>query len=117
MAWLYLAVASITEILWALALKFTNGFQEVAPSLIVAVCLVVSFYCLAMAVKTIPIGTAYAIWTGTGAAGTALLGMVIFDDSTALLRVLSITAIIAGVVGLKLFSSDKKELKRQEVIS
>ncbi|AKP74515.1 Quaternary ammonium compound-resistance protein SugE [Piscirickettsia salmonis] len=116
MAWIYLIIASVAEIVWALALKFTHGFQSIAPVIIVVIGLIISFYCLAVAVRSIPIGTAYAIWTGVGAAGTALLGMVLFDESAAFFRVLSLVAIISGVVGLKLFLtvSESEEQKKPE---
>lgn len=104
MAWVYLAIAGLFEIGWAVGLKFTNGFTNLWPSIWVAVSMALSVYLLAQAVKDIPIGTAYAIWTGIGAAGTALLGMALFGESRDSARMLSLLLVVAGIVGLKLFS-------------
>ncbi len=104
MAWWYLMGAGFFEIVWASGLKFTEGFTRLWPSLGIGAAMVVSLLLLAEALKTIPVGTGYAVWTGIGAAGTAMVGMVLFGESRDLLRLLCLIMIIAGVVGLK-FSS------------
>ena len=81
MAWINLAIAGILEVLWAISLKYTEGFSKLWPTLFTVVGMVASFYFLAQALKVIPVGTGYAIWTGIGAAGTAILGIFLFDES------------------------------------
>ncbi len=102
MAWLILIVAGAFEVGWAVGLKYTQGFTRLWPSLGTGVALILSFLLLAQAVKTLPVGTAYAVWTGIGVAGTALLGMFLFGESRDLWRVLSILLILAGMGGLTL---------------
>jgi quaternary ammonium compound-resistance protein SugE len=101
---MYLFVAGLFEICWAIGLKYTIGFTKLWPSVLTISAMIVSFQLLALAMKTIPIGTAYAIWTGIGALGVALLGMVLFGESKDIARILCILLIVAGVVGLKVFS-------------
>lgn len=103
MAWIYLLIAGILEIAWAVGLKSTQGFTKPVPSLIVLSIMGVSFFCLSQAIKTIPVGTGYAVWTGIGAAGTALVGILFFHEPANFLRVSCIFLILAGVAGLKLF--------------
>ena len=93
------------EIGWAIGLKYTEGWSKLYPSLITAALMIASFQFLSMALKTLPIGTAYAIWTGIGAVGTAILGMYIFNEPRDLTRILCILLIVAGIVGLKLTSA------------
>ena len=100
--WIYLAVAGAFEIAWAVGLKYTEGFTRPVPTTATIAAMVASVWFLGLAVKTIPIGTGYAIWTGIGAAGTAALGIILFAESTHPLRLASIALIIAGIVGLKL---------------
>lgn len=102
MPWIYLLTAAVFEVVWAIGLKYTEGFKRLVPSAITLGAMYASFYFLALAVKTLPIGTAYAVWTGIGATGTAILGMVFFNESRELLRIASIALIILGVIGLKL---------------
>src|SRR5918998_5783273 len=102
MAWVWLSLAGILEIVMAIGVKYTDGFTRPAPSLITAAALAGSIYFLALAVRTIPIGTGYAIWTGIGAVGVAILGMVLFNEPKDLLRIGSILLIVAGIAGLKL---------------
>lgn len=102
MAWLYLVVAGLFEIGWAIALKYTDGFSRLWPSVFFAFSMVLSVWLLAVALKTIPVGTGYAIWTGIGAAGTAVLGMILFGESPALARIISIILIIGGIISLKM---------------
>jgi len=104
MAWINLIIAGVFEIGWAIGLKYTQGFTRILPSLATVGAMIVSFALLSRALKTIPVGTAYAVWTGIGATGTAILGMVLFGESRDVLRVFCILMIIAGVVGLKIVS-------------
>ena len=101
MAWVTLFVAGVLEIAWAVGLKYTNGFTRLWPTVGTAIALVASFALLGLAARTLPIGTAYAVWTGIGAAGTALLGLWLFQEPVTTLRLFSIGLILAGVVGLK----------------
>lgn len=104
MAWAYLIIAGLLEIGWAIGLKYTAGFTRLWPSIFTATAMVASFYFLSQALKTIPVGTGYAIWTGIGSAGTAVLGIILFSESAALPRVGCIALILVGIVGLKLTS-------------
>ena len=104
MAWTYLIIAGLLEIGWAIGMKYTEGFSRLWPSIATVCTMVASFYFLAQALKEIPVGTAYAIWTGIGAAGTAILGMVLFGESRDVARFVCLGLIVAGIVGLKLFS-------------
>ncbi len=106
MAWIYLVMAGILEIGWALGLKYVEGFTRLWPSLGTIAAMVASMVLLALAARTLPIGTAYAVWTGIGAAGVAILGMVWLGESRDLVRILCISLIVAGTVGLKLSSSE-----------
>ncbi len=102
MAWLLLAIAGLFEIGWAIGLKYTDGFTRLWPSVWTGLAMVVSVVLLALAVRTLPIGTAYAVWTGIGAAGTVILGIVLFGEPATLLRLLFVAMIVAGIAGLKL---------------
>jgi len=102
MAWIYLFVAGALEIVWAVGLKYTAGFTRPVPSAITVVAIVGSMVFLALALRSIPIGTGYAIWTGIGAVGTALLGIVLFAEPATAARLGCIGLIVAGIVGLKL---------------
>ena len=104
MAWLLLGLAGILEIAFAFAMKASDGFTRFTPGLLTVLTGVSSVILLSMALRTLPVGSAYAVWTGIGAAGTAILGMALLGDSTAPLRVLCIVLILAGVIGLKLVS-------------
>ncbi len=106
MAWLYLLVAGLMEIAWAVGLKYTEGFTRLWPSVWTGAALVLSMLLLAAALRTLPLGTAYAIWTGIGAVGTAALGIVLFGESASAARLACIGLIVAGIVGLKLTSGD-----------
>jgi quaternary ammonium compound-resistance protein SugE len=101
MAWTYLFLAGILEIGWAIGLKYTEGFTRPMPSALTIAAMVVSMYLLALAARTLPIGTAYTVWVGIGAVGAAVLGMILFDESRDVLRVLCLLVITAGVIGLK----------------
>jgi quaternary ammonium compound-resistance protein SugE len=102
MDWILLLVAGLLEVGWAVGLKYTEGFTRLWPSLWTAASMVASLALLAVALKTIPVGTGYAVWTGVGAAGTALLGIVLFAEPATAARLGSIALIVAGIVGLKL---------------
>lgn len=105
MAWTCLVVAGLLEIGWAVGLKYTEGFSKLWPSVATGIAMIVSFVLLSYALKTIPIGTGYAVWTGIGAAGTAIIGMIYLGEPREALRVLCIALIIVGVVGLKFAST------------
>lgn len=105
MNWVYLVIAGILEIGWAIGLKYTDGWSKLYPSILTAIGMISSFYFLSLALKSLPIGTAYAIWTGIGAVGTAILGMLLFDEPRDILRIACIFLIVAGIVGLKLTSA------------
>ncbi len=101
MAWVFLSVAGLLEVVWAIGLKYTDGFTKLAPSAITVAAMAGSIYCLAVAVRTIPIGTGYAVWTGIGAVGVAILGMVLFEEPRTFWRIGCILLIVAGILGLK----------------
>ena len=101
MAWITLVIAGLLEIIWAIGLKYTQGFTRAVPSVITIAAMIASMGLLGLAVRTLPIGTAYAVWTGIGTVGTALLGMVLFGEPAGALRLLCIAAIVGGIVGLK----------------
>ena len=104
MAWAYLTVAGLFEIGWAVGLKYSDGFSKPFPSLLTILAMILSVWLLALAMKTIPVGTAYAVWTGIGAIGVAVLGMVLFGESREILRLICLFLIITGIIGLKLVS-------------
>jgi quaternary ammonium compound-resistance protein SugE len=102
MAWIYLTVAGLFEIGWAIGLKYTDGFTRVLPSLWTIASMIASILLLGLALKTLPVGTAYAVWTGIGAVGTAILGIWLLAEPATALRLLCIGLILCGIVGLKL---------------
>ena len=104
MAWIYLLVAGLFEVVWAIGLKYTEGWTRLWPGVGTLAAMVVSFWCLSQSLKSIPIGTGYAIWTGIGAVGAAALGIVLFGDSASWPRLLCIGLIVSGVIGLKMVS-------------
>ena len=104
MSWIYLFIAGLLEIVWAIGLKYTVGFTKLLPSVITIAAMIVSIWFLAIALRTIPVGTGYAVWTGIGATGTAILGIVLFAEPATAARLACIGAIVAGIVGLKLVS-------------
>ena len=103
-AWLILLVAAAFEIVWAAGLKTTHGFTKLWPSVGVITAMAISMWLLAVAARTLPIGTAYSVWTGIGAVGASIAGMLWFNESASLVRLLCICLIIAGIIGLKLAS-------------
>jgi len=100
-AWIFLLTAGILEIVWAVGIKYTEGFTRIVPTVITGIAMVFSIYFLSQAIKVLPLGTAYAIWTGIGAAGTFILGMVLFDEPRDIARIICVLFIIIGIVGLK----------------
>jgi quaternary ammonium compound-resistance protein SugE len=104
MAWLLLLIAGLLEVGWAVGLKYTEGFTRLVPSMLTLFCMAASIGILSLALKSLPMGTAYAVWTGIGAVGTAILGIVLFGDPAGLARIACIGLIVAGIVGLKLAS-------------
>jgi quaternary ammonium compound-resistance protein SugE len=102
MAWIYLTVAGLFEIGWAIGLKYTEGFTRLLPSLWTLTSMILSIVLLGLALKTLPVGTAYAVWTGIGAVGTAALGIYLFAEPATVARLLCIGLILSGIVGLKL---------------
>ena len=106
MAWAILIVAGIFEVIWAVALKYSEGFTKLWPSVIFIIAAWLSFACLSLALKHIPMGSAYAVWTGIGAVGIAIIGMVWFSEPATLLRIACIALIVIGIAGLKLSSSE-----------
>ncbi|KAF1076655.1 quaternary ammonium compound efflux SMR transporter SugE [Methanogenium sp. MK-MG] len=103
-AWLSLLVAGIMEVGWAIGLKYTEGFSRLMPSVVTIALMGGSFYLLSKSLESLPIGTAYAVWTGIGAVGTAILGIYLFGESRDLLRILCLLMIVSGIIGLKMFS-------------
>jgi len=100
-AWIYLFIAGLFEVGWAIGLKYTDGFSRLGPSLMTVASMIVSLGLLGLALKSLPVGTAYAVWTGVGTLGTALLGIYLFGEPATVLRLLCIGLIVCGIVGLK----------------
>jgi quaternary ammonium compound-resistance protein SugE len=105
MAWLYVFIAGVFETVWAIGMKYSDGFSRLWPSVLTIGAMLISFVLLSYAMKTLPVGTTYAVWTGIGAAGTALMGMLLFGESREAARILCIGLIIAGILGLRLVDS------------
>jgi quaternary ammonium compound-resistance protein SugE len=101
MGWFYLCLAGLLEIGWAIGLKYSEGFSRPWPSAWTVLAMIASLYFLALGLRTIPVGTGYAVWTGIGAVGTAILGITLFAESTALPRLISLVLIVLGIIGLK----------------
>ncbi|KLE09949.1 quaternary ammonium compound efflux SMR transporter SugE [Aliarcobacter butzleri] len=102
MSWGILVLAGIFEIFWAVGLKYTDGFTKLIPSLFTIVAMLVSFWLLSLSLKTLPLGTAYAVWVGIGTIGTVIAGIMLFGDSINIIRIISIAFIILGIIGLKI---------------
>lgn len=105
MAWIYLTIAGLFEVVWAVGLKYSHGFTKLVPSLITLGGMIVSFYLLSLATKELPMGTAYAVWTGIGAVGTVLLGIFLFKEPVNVVRILFLCFIVIGILGLKFTSA------------
>ena len=106
MAWVYLVIAGLFEIVWAMGLKASEGFSRPLPSAITVVGMIISVYFLALAAKVLPIGTAYAIWTGIGAVGAIIMGIILFNEPRDLPRIAFLALIVIGIVGLKIVSPE-----------
>ena len=106
MAWIILVLAGLFEVAWAVGLKYTDGFTRLLPSVATLAAMAVSVVLLALAVKTLPLSTAYAIWTGIGAVGAVILGIVLFHESASPARLACLALIIVGIVGLKVVSPE-----------
>lgn len=104
MAWLYLAAAGLLEIVWAVGLKYTDGFTRLTPSVVTIGAMLASVALLGIALRDLPVGTGYAVWTGIGTVGTAVLGILLFNEPATALRLASIGLVVAGILGLKLLS-------------
>ena len=104
MDWFILFIAGLFETAWAIGMKYSNGFTKLYPSIFTLVTMSLSVYLLSVSLKTLPVGTAYAVWTGIGAVGTAILGIILFGESKELMRFFFIFLIIAGIIGLRVFS-------------
>lgn len=102
MEWFYLVVAGIFEISWAIGLKYSQGFTKILPGILTVIGMAASFYFLSLSLKNLPIGTAYAIWTGIGTIGTVLLGIILFKEPINIMRIVCILFIVGGIIGLKL---------------
>lgn len=102
MSWLILVTAGLFEIVWAIGIKYTQGFTRLWPSVGTLAAMLVSIVLLSIAMKSLPVGTAYAVWVGVGAVGTAIFGIILFGESASLMRLLSLGLIVAGIIGLKL---------------
>ncbi|MBY0269457.1 MAG: quaternary ammonium compound efflux SMR transporter SugE [Burkholderiales bacterium] len=105
-SWILLLIAGLLEVVWAIGLKYTEGFSRLVPSVITITAMIASVWLLALALKGIPVGTGYAVWTGVGTVGTAILGIVLFNEAATVARLACIGLIVAGIFGLKLVSGD-----------
>jgi quaternary ammonium compound-resistance protein SugE len=104
MSWLILIVAGLFEVGWAVGLKYTEGFTRPLPSVLTIAAMIISLGLLGIALKTLPVGSAYGIWVGVGAVGTAIVGILLFDETVSALKFVSLLLLVAGIVGLKLTS-------------
>ncbi len=104
MSWIYIFIASIFEISWAVGLKYSDGFTQLKASIFTVITMILSYVFLSLGVKELPVGTAYAVWTGIGAVGTAIYGILFFDEPKDLIRLFFIFLIIVGIIGLKITS-------------
>jgi quaternary ammonium compound-resistance protein SugE len=102
LSWLILIVAGLFEVAWALGLKYTEGFTRPLWTIATLACMIISVWLLGVAMKTLPVGTAYAVWVGVGATGTVILGILLLDEPASVLRLASVGLIVAGIIGLKL---------------
>ncbi|NMB80098.1 MAG: quaternary ammonium compound efflux SMR transporter SugE [Methanomicrobiales archaeon] len=105
-AWIYLIIAGLMETAWAIGLKYTEGWTKFWPSVVTIILMAGSFYLLSRSLEDLPVGTAYAVWTGIGAVGTVIIGMLILGESRDTLRILCLLLIVAGIVGLKIVSPE-----------
>ena len=106
MEWIYLVIAGFLEVGWATGLKYSQGFTRILPSILTVIGMAASFYFLSLSLKSLPLGNAYAIWTGIGTVGTVVLGIILFKEPISIMRMICIAFIVFGIVGLKLISAD-----------
>ncbi|APC42123.1 DMT family transporter [Clostridium estertheticum] len=104
MEWIYLVVAGFFEVAWAIELKYSLGFTKTLPSLLTIIGMITSFYFLSLSLKSLPLGTAYAVWTGIGTVGTVVLGVILFKEPIDIMRVICVVLIVIGIIGLKLIT-------------
>ena len=104
-AWFILLIAGIFETAWAIGMKYSNGFTKLWPSVFTVICILISMGLLSLSLKWLPVGTAYAVWTGIGAIGTAILGIILFGESKEFIRLFFIFLIVVGLIGLKVYST------------
>ncbi|KGB02531.1 MULTISPECIES: quaternary ammonium compound efflux SMR transporter SugE [Leclercia] len=102
MSWIILFIAGLLEVVWAIGLKYTHGFTRLTPSIITVSAMIISIVLLSWAMRSLPVGTAYAVWTGIGAVGAAITGILLLGESASLARIASLALIVAGIIGLKL---------------
>ena len=102
MSWIILVIAGLLEVVWAIGLKYTHGFPRLTPSVITVTAMIVSIVLLSWAMRSLPVGTAYAVWTGIGAVGAAITGILLLGESASLARIASLALIVCGIIGLKL---------------
>lgn len=102
MKWIYLIIAGVFEVGWAVGLKYSQGFSKLLPSVLTIIGMLASFYFLSLSLKSLPLGTAYAVWTGIGTVGTAVLGIILFKEPFDVMRIICIAFIVFGIIGLKL---------------
>jgi len=114
MAWIILIVAGLFETVWAVAMKYSEGFTRLWPSVVTAVAMVISLYLLAVALRSLPLGTAYTVWTGIGALGTVIYGIAVFGESKDLLKMVFVMMILGGIVGLKIVSDKESAGSKTE---
>ncbi|UII56194.1 multidrug efflux SMR transporter [Cytobacillus spongiae] len=114
MPWIYLVLAGICEIGWAFGLKYSKGFTELVPSVVTGILIIVSFILFSKAMKSIPIGTAYAVFTGIGAAGTVIIGMLFLDEGGGIGKLLFLGLLLGGIIGLKMTTGDEDNEKEKE---
>ncbi len=106
MEWVYLVIAGFLEVGWAIGLKYSQGFTRILPSMLTVIGMAASFYFLSLSLKSLPLGNAYAIWTGIGTVGTVVLGIILFKEPISIMRLFCIAFIFIGIIGLKLLSTD-----------
>ena len=114
MAWIILIIAGLFETAWAVALKYSEGFTRLWPSVITAVAMIVSLYLLAISLKSLPLGTAYTVWTGIGALGTVIFGITVFGESKDLLKLFFVMMILGGIIGLRAVTSKESTTNKAE---
>ncbi|HLO90264.1 MAG TPA: multidrug efflux SMR transporter [Lentimicrobium sp.] len=117
MAWFYLIIAGLFETVWAVALKYSEGFTKLWPSILTGVSMAVSVWLLAISLKHLPLGTAYPVWTGIGAVGTVIYGMIVFGESKDLLRILFVIMIVGGIVGLRSTTRNENNVNNNQSIT